>query len=465
MKMSSDVRSRRARRLWTVGAAWLGLAGCGDALDSPSEEARTRVPVLTYEEFRAQAWREPGSGLFIVDGDTPVEGEAALAEVFQAYLRGTEGGGATTVDSARRPLIVNRVGNADDRWSYTRQRNIPYCVSTAFGSNYDTVVYVMAVAADAWEQVNVFFEHRRDQDGACNAANGNVVFDVRPISGQPYLARAFFPGYARANRNVLIDSSSFGNTAPWTLAGIMRHELGHTLGFRHEHTRPEARTCFEDNAWRSLTAYDAASVMHYPQCNGSNRGDLNLTANDLAGARAIYGPQAEVDVDVAFYLNNQGDLLNAYGAAGWDAAKQHWLDWGINEGRRSAAHFDVAWYLSSNPDLVAAYGPTNYASARGHWLNWGINEGRRGSREFDVKYYLAYHADLQAAFGTNYAAAFSHWRTQGLFEGRRASADFDVKYYLASNPDLIAAFGNSNYAAAMDHWIFTGRNQGRRGAP
>ncbi len=68
----------------------------------------------------------------------------------------------------------------------------------------------------------------------------------------------------------------------------MRHELGHTIGLRHEHTRPESGTCFEDNNWRALTSYDAASVMHYPQCNGSNNGDLNLTAADKAGVAALY---------------------------------------------------------------------------------------------------------------------------------------------------------------------------------
>jgi serralysin len=29
-------------------------------------------------------------------------------------------------------------------------------------------------------------------------------------------------------------------------------------------------------------------VMHYPQCNGTNNGDLALTASDKAGAAALY---------------------------------------------------------------------------------------------------------------------------------------------------------------------------------
>ncbi|MCP3139890.1 M57 family metalloprotease [Pyxidicoccus xibeiensis] len=462
MKQSSNGLPRRVRMQWMVGLATLGLAGCGESLESPVSEAGAREPVLTYEAFRAQAWREPDTGIYIVDGDTPVVDEAGLRALYQDYVRGADG---EAVGTERAPLIVNRFNGADDQWGYTRQRNIPYCVSTAFGANYNTVVQAMAQAAAAWQQVNVRFQHRGDQDGACNATNNNVVFDVRPVSGQPYLARAFFPYQARATRNVLIDATSFGNTAPWTLTGILRHELGHTLGFRHEHTRPEARTCFEDNNWRALTAYDAASVMHYPQCNGSNRGDLSLTATDVAGAHAAYGPLADASFDTAFYLNNHGDLRNAFGATNWAAAQSHWATGGIHEGRRGAAHFDAPYYLAVHPDLQAAFGPTNYAAARDHWLTAGIAEGRRGSREFDVRYYLDAHPDLRAAFGTNYGAALSHWLNAGLYEGRRASPEFDVGYYLRAHADLMAAFGATNYPAAMDHWIFAGRHEGRRGAP
>jgi hypothetical protein len=115
-----------------------------------------------------------------------------------------------------------------------------------------------------------------------------VTFNVRQVCTGQYLASAFFPNYDRRQRELKIDCTSFGSITPWTLTGVLRHELGHALGFRHEHTRPESGACFEDNSWRALTAYDSASVMHYPHCNGSQSGDLVLTNLDRSGAASLY---------------------------------------------------------------------------------------------------------------------------------------------------------------------------------
>lgn len=232
---------------------------------------------ITWEEFQANAFQEPETGVYIVDGDTPMFSEAELEQFYLEHVQ----------DGA---LAVYTSGGQDVKWNAATALNITYCVSTNFGSRYSTVVNAMNQATSAWEgAANINFVHKSDQDAACSAQNKNVIFDVRPVNvGGQYLARAFFPNTSRNGRNVLIDNSSF-TTQGISLDGILRHELGHALGFRHEHTRPEAGACFEDNNWRGLTPYDSSSVMHYPQCNGTNSWALNLTSQDKAGAAALYG--------------------------------------------------------------------------------------------------------------------------------------------------------------------------------
>jgi serralysin len=263
-------------------ATVLGLAACSSTPDPT---------VLSYEEFKAQAYHDAETDTYVVNGDELVENEQAMREVYNGYLQTVSDvsdaeAGLAVIEQG---LAVNRVGSRDDKWSATAAANITYCISqSSFGSRFTAVNNAMNSATAAWEATaRVNFVHATASDANCTRTTG-VVFNVRQVSGGGFLARAFFPSSSRAAREVLIDSSAFGNTAPYTLAGILRHELGHTLGFRHEHTRPEARTCFENSAWRALTTYDAASVMHYPQCNGTNRGDLVLTSRDQSGARALY---------------------------------------------------------------------------------------------------------------------------------------------------------------------------------
>ncbi len=60
-------------------------------------------------------------------------------------------------------------------------------------------------------------------------------------------------------------------------------------------------------------------------------------------------------------------------------AVDHWLTFGIKEGRQGSPDFDPAYYLSNNPDVAQVYGANNYKGATEHWLEFGKKEGRRGA--------------------------------------------------------------------------------------
>ena len=259
----------------------VGLAACSSA-PGPS--------VLSYDEFKAQAFHDTDADYYVVNGDELIENDQQMLGAYDAYVDSVADTAEPGLGVSIQDLIVNRVAGRDDKWASATAGNLTFCVSqSSFGSRYTAVVNAMNSATASWEATaRVNYVHATASDANCTRSTSGVVFNVRQVSGAGFLARSFFPSSSRANREVLIDSTSFGNITPYSLAGILRHELGHTIGFRHEHTRPEAGTCFEDNNWRALTTYDSASVMHYPQCNGSNNGDLVLTSRDKSGARALY---------------------------------------------------------------------------------------------------------------------------------------------------------------------------------
>lgn len=269
-------------------ACALAMAGCaartegagfgGDDVGASTDGA------LSFEAYRDTVYHEPWEhGIYVVDGDVPIPDDKRLREHWRARF------------GAPGALIVHHPGGEDARWDRARASNLTYCVSTSFGDRYDRVVAAMDAAAAEWEAAaDVDLVHVEAEDGACTATNERVIFDVRPVRGAYYYARAFFPDYERTRRNVLINESSFTPSQDeLTLTGILRHELGHALGFRHEHTRPESGRCYEDSRWRALTAYDRASVMHYPHCNGTGSWALEITDRDREGAAALYGPPSD----------------------------------------------------------------------------------------------------------------------------------------------------------------------------
>lgn len=265
-----------------------------------AEAARLTSSKLDFEEFKAQTLFVAETGKFYVNGDTPIRNEKLLWEFWRLNVANQP----EPADPNTPEFAVMNVGGLDQIWSDTWKRSLTYCVSTDFGGHYATVISDMSAAAAAWEAVaDLDFQYISSEDANCDADNDNVLFDVRPVdAGGRFLAAAFFPNDPRSDRSVVIDPSSFGldPNGALTLRGILRHELGHVLGGRHEHTRPEAGSCFEDNDWRGVTDYDAFSVMHYPQCNGLGDWSLRLTETDKSGVACIYGAVAGfvIDTDV-----------------------------------------------------------------------------------------------------------------------------------------------------------------------
>lgn len=125
--------------------------------------------------------------------------------------------------------------------------------------------------------------------------------------------------------------------------------------------------------------------------------------------------------------------------------------------------FNASFYASHNSDVVAVYGnDTN--SLFNHFLNFGMKEGRQGSEEFNVQAYKTRYADLRAVFGDDLRAYYIHYIEFGKGEGRNGRADVSTTINNSANissrtvNDVVTQVTGYNGSAAsyFDKAVFVG---------
>ena len=88
--------------------------------------------------------------------------------------------------------------------------------------------------------------------------------------------------------------------------------------------------------------------------------------------------------------------------------------------------YDYTYYINNNPDVKAAYG-SNRTGAFQHFLRYGIREGRQAIATFNVNSYRNEYADLRALYGDNMLNYYVHWSLYGSKEGRHGTGCTQVK--------------------------------------
>lgn len=256
----------------------------GQAID----EARLASIVLAYTNIRGEHRR-----IHIVDGDVAKTDEelTTCQQEMQERARARE-----AVPSPPEGYEVMLVSKADKagrvvRWSSSMARNLKWWLdeeSFKSGPLNVTDVYDLFLAACFdWQRI-------------CGvrlspvSSKAEAVFVVKYTNTQDQpqckdlLALSFFPDSPKSERIVQLFSAFAKASSP---VGILRHEIGHLLGFRHEHILlgkklpPQYRESLHDAM--PLSSYDTQSVMHYDFLGGMS--SYEISKLDAQCAQVVYG--------------------------------------------------------------------------------------------------------------------------------------------------------------------------------
>ena len=118
--------------------------------------------------------------------------------------------------------------------------------------------------------------------------------------------------------------------------------------------------------------------------------------------------------------------------------------------------FNARYYADRYPDLKAAYG-TDEAKLYQHFIHYGIEEGRCASPYFDVKIYMNYNSQsFQEENKGNYEKAFKHFLSNCKTTARMKLSDsFDAAIYASDHPELASA----TELAVLAHYVAGGATE------
>lgn len=305
MTLRTIQRHMSGLALLTLAA--LPLQGCMAEADDFVEENTAEAGGISFEDFMAtEVTYDETSGHYVVEGDIVM---IERADVERYWAENLQPGALT---------VLKLSSGARNVWSEAAKLDISYCIdkNSFSASQYADVKVAMRAAAAAWERhAMVKFIHKSDQDSDCannNSLNSNVKFEVHyqqyanDDSTSTTIASMNFPSETITFERELMVHSGSWTSSTQTLTGILTHELGHGLGFPHEH---EWSLCGTESTanYEALTDMDIESAMFYRWKCGATVRDYYVSNSDARGVALVYGASAPACPSSGLYLQIPND--------------------------------------------------------------------------------------------------------------------------------------------------------------
>ena len=174
--------------------------------------------------------------------------------------------------------------------------------------------------------------------------------------------------------------------------------------------------------------------------------------------------------DEDYYLRNNPDVGVAVSTGKHDSGYQHFVTFGLFEGRDPSLLYSETFYLANHEDVAAAVATGIHQSGLEHFLTYGHAENRNPGARFDQSDYLTRNRDVAAAIeqGT-LQSAFEHYIKYGADEDNRLPSSafpvvnslFNEAFYLAVNPDVVEGVTQGTHIDGFDHFIQYGQFENR----
>ncbi len=174
---------------------------------------------------------------------------------------------------------------------------------------------------------------------------------------------------------------------------------------------------------------DPLKMLEYFITRGMDEGMKSSPGFDWEAYREYNGDLSEeFGDDIRQYYMHY--LRNGYdeGRTAWHANLENDSET-FYKGTDYGAVFNADYYLSNNPDAVE-YVNTHSGTrsenelALEHFVLWGMKQGRLGNATFDPRMYKALYSDIRSAYGDYLECYYYHYLESGKDEGRYTTVEY-----------------------------------------